>query len=76
MQTINIVFSSFCDSSYLAMDPVSSGFEEWINVFCARFIQPKEGNFTGRDQCPHRANLKYVTRRSVEHGTRALTALG
>ena len=42
------------------MDPVSSGFEEWINVFCARFIRPKEGNFTGRDHCTRRAYHKPV----------------
>ena len=44
------------------MNPVSSGFEEWIQVFCARLIWSKEGNFTGGHDCyMRRAYLKYVT---------------
>ena len=31
MQTINVVFQVF---AIVSMVPVSSGFEEWIHVFC------------------------------------------
>ena len=39
--------------------PVSSGFENGY-IFCARFIQPEERNFTGRDSFTCRTYLKYV----------------
>ena len=44
----------------VSMDSVSSEFEEWIHVFCARFIWSKERNFTGRDHYTRRAYLEYV----------------
>ena len=58
MHTINIIF--FQVFAIVSMYLVSSGFEESIHLFFARFIWPKERNFTGRDSYTLRAYLKYV----------------